>query len=170
MFLVRLIYASTVNDHLTPADYQSILASSIKNNSEADITGMLACDGRYFLQCLEGSRTAVNRTYSRILNDSRHSNVLLLSYGEISARHFCDWAMGYVALSSEAQADIKPDVLLRLVGDAAEAEKAKPRAVSLPFARAEFLKYSIKREFDPYALSDSGSLALLQGLATLFAS
>jgi hypothetical protein len=142
--------------------------ASIKNNSEANITGMLCCDGRYFLQCLEGSRLAVNRTYSKILSDPRHGNVVLLSYGEVASRHFSEWAMGYAALSSNAAADIKPDVLLRLVGDANSDQTLKPHAVSLPIARAQFLKYSIKRDFDPYALSDSASLALLEDLAAAF--
>ena len=168
MFLVRLIYASTAGGSLAPADYQGILAASIKNNCKLDMTGMLCCDGRYFLQCLEGSRLAVNRTYSKIISDPRHKDVLLLSYGEVASRHFGEWAMGYVALSSDAIADIKPDVLLRLLGDPEDAQRLKPRAVSLPIARAQFMKYSIKREFDPYTLTGPASLALLEDLSQLF--
>lgn len=167
MLLVRLIYASTATETLNPADYQNILASSIKNNSHTDITGMLCCDGRYFLQCLEGSRQAVNRAYLRIVNDSRHTNVMLLSYGEVAERQFSSWAMGYVALSSNAVAEIKPDVLFRLLSGANESEAQKPHAVSLPMNRAQFLKYSIKRDFDPYTLTEPSSLALLGDLALM---
>jgi hypothetical protein len=169
MFLVRLIYASTISGVLDPSDYQNILASSIKNNSAVGITGMLCCDGRHFLQCLEGSRQAVNRTYARIINDPRHRDVLLLSYGEVASRNFSEWAMSYVALSSGTGADIQADVLLRLT-DGAEptSDSAKPHAVSLTLPSGQFLRYSIKREFDPYVLTDAGSLALLQDLAALF--
>ena len=169
MFLVRLIYASTAVAVLSPADYQSILITSIKNNSKSDITGMLCCDGQYFLQCLEGSRQAVNNTYSRILNDPRHNNVMLLNYGEVATRHFSDWAMGYVALSSDAAADVKPDVLLRFVNDAETAIRPKPSAISMTIAHNQFMKYSTKRQFDPYALSDASSLALLDDLGKIFA-
>jgi len=169
MFLVRLIYASTATDIVNPTDYQNILTDSIKNNSAANITGMLCCNGQHFLQCLEGSRQAVNKTYSRIINDSRHNNIIILSYGEVSARHFSDWAMGYVALSSKATVDIKPDVLLRLRGAAEDTQKVKPSAISLTIPHAQFLKYSINREFDPYTLSDSSSLALLDDLGKVFA-
>ncbi len=169
MFLVRLIYASTSADFLNYSDYQKILAVSIKNNSASDITGMLCCDGRYFLQCLEGERQVVNRAYSRILNDPRHQDIMLLSYGEVSSRHFSEWSMGYVALSSSASAEMKPDVLLHLLGSPEDVDKPKPNAVSITITHAQFLKYSIKREFDPYLLSDAGSLALLEDLAKVFA-
>jgi len=169
MFLVRLIYASTATDGLAPNEYQAILSTSIKNNAASDITGMLCCNGQYFLQCLEGSRQEVNRTYSRILNDPRHQDVVLLSYGEVSTRQFSEWAMGYVALSSNASAEIKPDVLLRLVGSEQAGQSLKPHAICLPISSGQFLKYATKRDFNPYILSDSGSLALLQDLAKLFA-
>lgn len=167
MFLVRLIYASTARLDLNAADFQKILAASIQNNRQANITGMLSCDGRYFLQCLEGSRKTVNETYTRISNDPRHSDVVLLSYGEIPNRHFGEWAMGYVALSSNAE--IQRDVLLRLVCNPDDDSSCKPRVQSLPIPRTQFLKYSTKSEFDPYSLSEEGSLALLRDMATLFA-
>jgi hypothetical protein len=167
MFLVRLIYASTACGNLNATDFQNILTASIRNNRQGNITGMLSCDGRYFLQCLEGSRKAVNETYTRILNDPRHSDVVLLSYGEIPSRHFGEWAMGYVALTSNAE--IQRDVLLRLVLNPDDAPSDKPRVQSLPIPRTKFLKYSTKSEFEPYSLSEDGSLALLRDLATLFA-
>lgn len=168
MFLVRLIYASTATDIINPTDYQKILTDSIKNNSASDVTGMLCCNGQYFFQCLEGSRQAVNNTYLRIINDPRHKNIMLLSYGQVAARHFSDWAMGYIALSSNAAADMKPDVLLRLRGTSEDAQKIKPSAISLTITHAQFLKYSTKLEFDPYVLSDVSSLALLDDLGKVF--
>jgi hypothetical protein len=32
--------------------------------------------------------------YAKIINDPRHSDVLLLDYSEINTRHFADWEMG----------------------------------------------------------------------------
>ena len=168
MFLVRLIYTSTAVDTLKPADYQSILTSSIKNNTAVDITGMLCCDGRYFLQCLEGSRIAVNRAYSKILNDPRHKDIMLLNYGEVADRHFSEWSMGYIALSSNAEVDIKADLMMRLLGDSDLVVRSKPHAISQPITRAKFLKYSVKRDFDPYSLNESSALALLEDLAIVF--
>lgn len=49
---------------------------------------MLCFSNEYFLQCLEGSRTAVNNTYQQILNDKRHHNVIMLNYTQIPEREF----------------------------------------------------------------------------------
>ena len=41
----------------------------------------------------------MNRLYNRITRDPRHSDVVLLSYEEITERHFAGWAMGQVNMS-----------------------------------------------------------------------
>lgn len=63
------------------------------------MTGLL-CFNNKFLQCLEGSRQAVNDTYHHILNDDRHSNIIMLNYTEIIVREFEQWSMGYMPQSS----------------------------------------------------------------------
>lgn len=52
------------------------------------------------MQCLEGTRTQVNRTHHNILNDPRHKDIIILDYSEIVARAFSRWAMGYMPESS----------------------------------------------------------------------
>ncbi|MDN3610208.1 BLUF domain-containing protein [Vibrio ostreicida] len=96
MFLVRLVYASTITKGIKEADIENILDTARKNNSLVDVTGILLFNRNYFLQCLEGSRTEVNQIYHHILNDPRHKDVLLLDYSEISERNFSDWNMGYI--------------------------------------------------------------------------
>ena len=96
MLIVQLIYASRTDNELSRDDMKQILEVSQKNNTEVDVTGALLYNSSYFLQCLEGSRVAVNETYMRILGDPRHSQPALLYYEEISQRDFASWAMGYV--------------------------------------------------------------------------
>lgn len=46
----------------------------------------------------------MNCTYNTILNDVRHTDIVLLRYKNITQRAFTDWSMGYVpdtALSGE---------------------------------------------------------------------
>lgn len=93
MLLTRLIYASRAADALTPADHEQILASSRRNNAKVAVTGVLAFGAREFLQCLEGSREAVNATYNRILGDPRHLEVQLIDCREIDQRWFGEWGM-----------------------------------------------------------------------------
>ncbi|NVK26352.1 MAG: BLUF domain-containing protein [Gammaproteobacteria bacterium] len=96
MFLIRILYASEVSSSFQPGDVESILESARHNNSANNITGLLCFNNKYFLQCLEGSRSRVNDTYQRILKDPRHQRVIMLDYREIFKREFDQWSMGYV--------------------------------------------------------------------------
>jgi len=97
MTLTRLVYVSRKTPDCKLEDVVSILDSSRRRNAAEQITGLLCFTNDYFLQCLEGSKRAVNTVYRRILNDPRHSDVLLLHYQEAAIRDFGDWSMGYVA-------------------------------------------------------------------------
>ena len=92
MFLVRLIYASKISSGFGPEDIENILQSARTYNVKTNVTGMLCFSNEYFLQCLEGSRTAVNNTYQQILNDKRHHNVIMLNFPKESLKHG-QWAM-----------------------------------------------------------------------------
>lgn len=96
MPLCRLIYASRANDLPRPEDLEAILGVSRQNNARVGVTGALMYSSREFLQCLEGSREAVNATYARIVRDPRHSEVSILEFGEIERRWFANWGMHHV--------------------------------------------------------------------------
>jgi hypothetical protein len=99
IMLVRLLYASrAVEPHNTQAT-DAILAQSRTHNPASGITGILCYGGGIFLQALEGGRSAVNELYGHIQRDSRHKDVVLLSYEEISERNFGSWTMGLVNIA-----------------------------------------------------------------------
>ena len=83
MYLVRLVYASRVVRPLDDGDLEQILHSARENNQAAGVTGMLCFHRKFFLQCLEGSRSQVNRIYQHILNDKRHEEIVILDYQEM---------------------------------------------------------------------------------------
>lgn len=114
MFLVRLVYASTKSDQWPEAGIEDILATAQANNPSSHVTGLLCFNRKYFLQCLEGSRDAVNTIYHHILNDTRHQDQVLLKYEETAARDFDSWSMGYVPESS-----LTSQVLLKYSGSSA---------------------------------------------------
>lgn len=103
MALTRLVYVSRKTADCRFNDVVSILDSSRRRNEAERITGMLCFSNDYFLQCLEGSKQAVNAVYRRILNDPRHSDVVLLHYQETTTRDFDGWSMGYVAETPETR-------------------------------------------------------------------
>jgi Sensors of blue-light using FAD len=129
--LVRLLYASRIVEPASSAT-ESILAQSRTHNPASGITGILCYGGGIFLQALEGGRMQVSELYGHIQKDTRHKDVVLLSYEEISERRFGGWTMGQVNV-----AKLNNSILL---------------------------KYSEKPELDPYAVSGSMSLALLEEL------
>lgn len=106
--LVRLLYASKAADNVSQEELLKILSQSKANNPESGITGVLCSSGRIFLQVLEGGRMQVNALYNHIAADTRHEDVVILSYEEISERKFSGWSMGVVNLDS-----INPSLLLK---------------------------------------------------------
>ena len=95
--LVRLLYASRVVDIGDDA-IASILAHSRQCNPALGITGILCYGGGVFLQAIEGGRMAVSDLYGHILKDTRHKDVVLLNFEEITERRFGGWTMGTVNL------------------------------------------------------------------------
>lgn len=96
--LVRLMYASRATAALADADLAAILRTSRAHNPAEGITGLLCFSDGMFVQVLEGGRDAVNARYKCIVQDPRHSDVILLSYDEITERAFPGWTMGQVNL------------------------------------------------------------------------
>lgn len=106
--LVRLLYASRVAESLTPELIEGILATSRTTNPALGVTGLLCHSDEIFMQVLEGGRDTVNQLYSRICSDSRHRDVVVLHYEEITERRFSNWTMGQVNLER-----VNPSILLK---------------------------------------------------------
>lgn len=106
--LVNLLYASRVAPGVSGEITEAILQQSREKNPRLGITGILCQGGDVFMQVLEGGRLAVNELYNTIVSDSRHQQVLLLHYQEVSQRRFAGWTMGHVRLDR-----INPSLLLK---------------------------------------------------------
>lgn len=97
--LVRCLYASRPAAPLSPDVMDSILEQSRRNNPRLGVTGMLCISDDVFIQVLEGGRDEVCELYKTIVGDSRHTNVRLLVYQEITERRFGHWTMGHVNIA-----------------------------------------------------------------------
>lgn len=127
--LVRLMYASRAVSAIDQEELLAILKTSKTNNPKAGITGALCLSGGIFMQVLEGGRSAVNKLYNRITTDTRHTEVVLLSYEEIAERRFAGWSMGQVNM-----ARLNPALLLKY----SECARLDPYAVSGKVSAALF--------------------------------
>jgi hypothetical protein len=106
--LVRLLYVSRSVQPVGDVFIESILEQSRKHNPQLGITGVLCQSGEFFLQVLEGGRTAVNQLYGQILRDERHRDAMMLHYEEVTERRFASWTMAQVNL-----ARVNPTTLLK---------------------------------------------------------
>jgi hypothetical protein len=121
--LVRLMYASRAVPAVDQEELLAILKKSKANNHKSGITGALCLcsDERIFIQVLEGSRTAVNALYRKLLADTRHTDLVLLAYEEIDERRFSGWSMGQVNMQR-----MNPALLLKY----SESARLDPYSVS----------------------------------------
>ena len=92
MRLIQLIYYSRPFGY-DAATLDDILGVGRKHNRLRGITGALVCRSDLYVQMLEGPREQVTRTFARILDDERHSDIGLVWVGDAIARLFPDWDM-----------------------------------------------------------------------------
>lgn len=96
-----MIYVSQARKPMDAAALESLLTLSREKNIAKGLTGMLIyrhsadADKGYFMQMLEGDEREVRALYEKIRRDPRHHTILQLSEGEIGARMFSEWAMGF---------------------------------------------------------------------------
>ncbi len=102
--LHRLLYASRAD--VDGAQFEilteDVVAVSARNNARVGVTGLLVAFDGWFLQALEGPRTEVSITFSRIAKDPRHSVLELIGMGPIDGRLFGRWSMSARTLTPAA--------------------------------------------------------------------
>lgn len=96
-----MIYVSSARGPLSKEELVDILTKSRTNNAKLEITGLLLYREGNFMQMIEGERSAVEKLYARIADDPRHGGIISLFRGEVTAREFPDWSMGFRDLQSD---------------------------------------------------------------------
>ena len=102
--MIRLIYTSTsrIQQSDSKQPLIDILNSSIRNNRERDVTGLLMHGNGRFLQVLEGTDEQVFKLYVRLLDDPRHSDCRVMLVTQIDKRSFSEWAMAAMNVPDSA--------------------------------------------------------------------
>lgn len=93
--MFSLVYRSRSSHVFKESQIQDMLEKARGFNSKNNITGCLLYYQGEFLQYLEGDKIKVFDLYDKIKVDTRHSQVELLSNGEIFDRVFENWEMAY---------------------------------------------------------------------------
>jgi hypothetical protein len=97
----HLSYVSTGCDSLRYEDIKSILDSSVKNNRDDNVTGILVYCNKHFFQIIEGDKDAIQSIFNKILIDPRHDNVIKIQEGYTSQRQFQNWNMAFKSYNKE---------------------------------------------------------------------
>ena len=97
--LTRLLYVSKPVGPITTYVAASLLENSRVSNKKLEITGVLCQGTGIYMQVLEGERSAINALFTRIIADTRHNQVELLSFEEVGQRRYGQWSMALVQLS-----------------------------------------------------------------------
>jgi hypothetical protein len=117
MLLVSAFYFSRVVILEDPAEHRArvdaIMDACARNNPKLGLTGALLCERGWFMQVLEGPRTAVSAMLARISRDPRHTSMVLADVIEISERRHADWSMAFIdADTAPAELGRLPDLSL----------------------------------------------------------
>ena len=102
----------------------ALLATARRINASHGVTGALLFSDGLFAQVLEGEHGAVERIFSSIERDSRHTGVTVLQRHAITQRSFATWSMAFGGidgisvdpkLSSDGMCQVD-DILATLAG------------------------------------------------------
>lgn len=94
--LLSLIYRSVIQKNVDEKMIIQLLADANQKNKELQISGLLFYDAPFFFQVLEGPEESVTALYEKILKDSRHSNVVLLTRENIKTRQYPKLGMHFI--------------------------------------------------------------------------
>lgn len=120
----QLCYVSTLTN--SERDLSSILATSVKNNKLANMTGMLLVARSNVLQVLEGPRDAVDLKFARIAADPRHYDLLTLFDEDVPKRSFPNFSMGYHDLAVPVSGLLQDDISTFAIGDGSALRRVEP--------------------------------------------
>lgn len=96
-----IVYVSAASTEMSDAQLVRILETSRALNQASGITGMLLHMGGSFMQLLEGPEDSLAETYARIRADPRHHGIQTLREGDLAARSFSDWSMGFRTVKAD---------------------------------------------------------------------
>lgn len=94
--LYQIQYTSACVEGLTEAQLLRLVIRFRIANNEIGITGILVYNEGVFFQIIEGEKDDVIALYSRILTDTRHTNIVKLIEAPLAERTFKKWSLAYV--------------------------------------------------------------------------
>ena len=95
-----LVYVSSATTLFSRSDLEDILVKSNQNNFRLGVSGALLYKGGNLMQVLEGDKSAVRTSYTKIGKDPRHSGLMVIWDGLQEERQFPSWSMAFRDLNA----------------------------------------------------------------------
>jgi hypothetical protein len=143
--MLQIIYASAATVPFSELALTLLLRGARANNTRLGVTGMLLYQDGSFLQAIEGDEPILEALFQKIARDERHGRVNTLLRREVEARHFGDWAMGFVSPKYLTQALPGYSDYLRLRGSEPEKSANAADRVLAGFRAGRFRSYVAAR-------------------------
>lgn len=102
----HIIYMSRGVHPMKEEDLRTLLQQARGENERQGITGALVYGDGQFMQIIEGEESVLAALYAKLLQDSRHVNVVKLADKQILQRSFQAWSMGFQVVSAEEFAEL----------------------------------------------------------------
>ncbi len=100
--LRTIVYTSTANSWVDELALKHTLHTSRAFNLQKNIGGVLLYEDGTFLQCIEGSSTALDEVFERIAISKLHYDIEVILDAPIKKRAFPNWVMGFVEMPKDA--------------------------------------------------------------------
>ncbi len=91
----HLVYVSAAITPFTKRQLIDLLQQARDKNRRLGVTGLLVYRRGWFMQVLEGEKSAVRDLFATIAEDDRHRGVTVMAEGDYPKRQFPDWSMGF---------------------------------------------------------------------------
>jgi EAL domain-containing protein (putative c-di-GMP-specific phosphodiesterase class I) len=104
--LSSLIYRSQIQQNIDQEMMMKMVEDGNYSNQKNQISGLLFYDAPFLFQILEGSQASIKPLFEKILQDPRHSNVVLLADETIKARQYPKLGMHFVDLEKIKSIDM----------------------------------------------------------------
>lgn len=115
-YMHTLIYLSKANKEFAQDDIIEIAAKATAKNKSISVTGFLTFRREYFVQFLEGEKSAVQGLMKKISTDERHTVLKLIEMPGVAQRNFTKWNMRYISNIDELKTT-PDDTLIEIIKD-----------------------------------------------------
>lgn len=102
----HIIYMSRGVRPMNEEELLTLLEQARRENERQGITGALVYGDGQFMQIIEGEESVLAALYAKLLQDTRHMNVVKLADKQIAQRSFQQWSMGFQVVSADKFAEL----------------------------------------------------------------